>query len=166
MKDDWDHKSEIYLGEENSEAFVVLVDWMFTGTLLIEIRDVKKGPLLASTYVLADFLLMPRAKNAIIDAQLMYWSSTGTSCNFTGLKRISEGDAIDTPLGHMCIRSLTRLFMISKAPGLNENLAEHPLALFAFVKSLEAWREKPWDYPNMEAKCTWHDHSDGSQCGE
>ena len=92
LKDDWNHKNSIDLEREDVETFGVLLTWMFTGAfpqlkkqIVHETRpratvdSIKFG----QVYKLADFLIMPKAKNDLVD-HLIRTIGNG-SINFNGL---------------------------------------------------------------------------------
>lgn len=163
MKDNWDHKNEVHLEKEDPKAFDILVDWMFRGVLpsILKISYTK----LANVYCLADFLIMPQAKNEVVDSILRLWAPKKTCLNMNGLRHIHDGGAFETPLFDLAVRSATRCFMVHGTTAtLTDELIGYPHVMLALLKSIDQWRVKSWEHPTLEDKCTWHNHKDGGKC--
>lgn len=116
------------------------------------------------TYQLADFLLMSRAKNDLVDHFIRATSNYGIG--YDTMSILSLAGVTETKLFEYCTHSCLCLTMKSgKEPtGLNEQLKDHPEVLYAVIKALHEWVVKPWGKPTIKDRCRYHDHDDGSQC--
>lgn len=159
--------------EASLRSFGVLVNWTFSGKFLIPEVEPKMYREYASAYRLADFLLMPTAKNKIIHALLNHWQATDTDLTFDGLRGICKGNAMYdgspemySPLFSLCIQSATYRFMKHKAKDLDDSLIEYPEAILAILKSVEQWNTTPFERPQAKDKCIYHDHKGERVCGK
>lgn len=163
-------RNTISLKEANVQAFKILLHW----TLLDEFpksmnfRTGDDFKLIGAVYFLADYLIMTKAKNDLVDHLIRSLDNEELGMNFDSLRGICEGGGGETRLFQFCVDSCVRRLMLSgvsgvEVPGLNEKLLDHPHLMFEVLKSIAKWKRQPWGNLTMKRRCYYHDHR-GEKC--
>lgn len=160
---------EVYLKDEDPTAFAHLVDWMYSECFPNLGTDADDIWSTAAVYKLADFLVMVKAKNDLIDKKLQDLEVRQQAYTYEGLKLIWLSDARETKLFAMALRSCVESIMEDDADkddfdGLDDELCRVPTVMLAILKGIHEYRKEAWGAPYDDNKCEYHDHTDNSSC--
>ncbi|KAK5070081.1 hypothetical protein LTR64_001915 [Lithohypha guttulata] len=168
LKKDWNNdKNEIYLENEDPDAFSALVDWMFSGKLpdFYSERTTTSIASVTAFYKLADFLLMPTAKNDLIDHVVNHHRAMNRHYTFHHLSYVWGVHAVDKPFLKMVLHSIIKNLVVRTDDVYQlEYLREYPDLMLLVIRYHIGYNKRPWARIWENPRCDYHDHSDGSKC--
>lgn len=168
LSDCWDHgKREIYLQDEDENAFALLTNWIFIQEWKgIEHSTVEGMMQSAAAYRLADYLMMTKAKNDLVDMAIAEIREAKSSYSFVALGSLWSVDQRQTQLFNMMLRSAVQHTCYYKNPpiGLEDGFTDAIEVLKTIIKAMCEFNQKSWGPVWLDDKCEYHDHSDGSSC--
>lgn len=164
-------ENKVLLEEDDPEAFNVVVSWLYKESTALAFLDSTDSLTysMVGPYKLADKLMIPELKNALIDRLRQKLKVRDRLMGPDQLKKIRQADLLHSSLYEFSIRQFAWTYC--KLPKILYQQKEQDDALDA---DLELAREclsmtqkflvDGWEDPRMEKGCVYHDHSDGSEC--
>ncbi|KAJ9663345.1 Transmembrane emp24 domain-containing protein 10 [Neophaeococcomyces mojaviensis] len=178
LKDCWNEgKNEIHLDDQEPAAAEIWIDWMYKNflsraPLSIDTETLRIG-LIAKTYKLADYLIIPDLKNDLMDLIMDQHKKSRKWFTLHALIDLWEVDESDSGLFKYVFRSSILSFMTSPKfylTGSGElkkiSTRADTTLLLKVIEGIMVWNVKSWDLPSDDKKCDYHDHSEGSSCKE
>ena len=119
----------------------------------------------ATIYKLADFLVMTKAKNDLVDTFIQQMKQEKRTLHLPALHAVWELDARETPFFKLVLASSIRHFMEwpNKDDITHELCNQSDLMVIVLQTSAE-WNKKRWGMVETHDKCKYHEHSDGHPC--
>lgn len=170
LKTCWNGVSnDVYL-QEDADAFVQFVNWLFEGTVPeVNLNTCSGLADVVAFYKLADFLLIETLKNDIIDATLKYLEQKTWAFNFFSLCYAREHIS-GTQFYKLVLRSSVRMFMNgpeSFREGADNDIAFlHAKAelMLEIITGVREYNEKPYAQVWKCSRCEYHEHEQSDIC--